>query len=81
MFGSATSFLEEFKRLGFVLMHHVKKPHKICPAFWTWWDVLANDKVTTSRVDREKERSLSALADTVSGAWLGCLPLPLVMGL
>lgn len=58
MFGSATSFLEEFKRLVSVLMHHVKKPCKICPASWTRWDVLAKDKVATSRVDREKEISV-----------------------
>lgn len=59
MFGSAISFLEEFKRLAFVLKHNVNKSHKRCQASWTQWDVLAKDKVTTSRVTGEKEISVS----------------------
>lgn len=55
MFGPATSFLEEFKRLVFVLMHNVKKSPKICPVSWTLRDVLARDKVATSGVMGERD--------------------------
>lgn len=48
-------FLEEFKRLVFVLMHNVKKSPKICPVSWTQWDVLARDKVATSGVMGERD--------------------------
>lgn len=46
MFGLATNFPVEFRRLVFVLMLEVEESHKIHAASQAQWDVLAKDKMT-----------------------------------
>lgn len=57
MFGLATNFPVEFRRLVFVLMLEVEESHKIHAASQAQWDVLAKDKMTISEW-QGRERSL-----------------------
>lgn len=49
MFGLATNFPVEFRRLVSVLMLEAKKSHKICSVSQAQWDILAKDKMTISK--------------------------------
>lgn len=78
MFGLATNFPVEFRRLVFVLMFEAKKSHKVCAVSRAQWDDLAKDRVTINRMTEEKEISLAAV-DRLCGWWcvleLQCLGL------
>lgn len=86
MFGLATNFPVEFRRLVFVLRLEAEKSHKIHAVSWAQWDVLAKDRMTDHPQSGRAERDLSgscgqALRTTVPGAWPGCIPLPTDHGL
>lgn len=57
MFGLATNFPVEFRRLVIVLTLKAKKSHKILAVSRAQWDVVAKDKMTISRMTGGK-RSL-----------------------
>lgn len=82
----------EFGRLVFVLRLEAGKSSKIRAMSWAQWDVLAEDRMTDHPQSGGAERDLSGSCGqalrvavcsqiTVSGAWLGCIPLPTDHGL
>lgn len=77
MFGLATNFPVEFRRLVFVLMPEAKTSHKIHAVSRAQWDILAKDKMTISGMMGKKEISLAAVG-RLFGHW--CVLEPQYLG-
>lgn len=58
MFGLATNFPVEFRRLVFILMLEAEKSHKIRAVSWAQGDVLAKDRMTNHPQSDGAERDL-----------------------
>lgn len=70
MFGLATNFLVEFRRLVFVLVLEAKQSHKIHTVSRAQWDILAKDKMIINGMMVKKEISLSlAAVGRLFGQW------------
>lgn len=75
MFGLATNFPVEFRRLVFILRLEAKKSHKISRVSRAQWDVVAEDRVTSGTVTGERETSLAAVAGLGGrGVFFSCGP-------
>ena len=59
MFGLATNFPVEFRRLVLVLMLEAEKSHKIHAVSWAQWDVPARDRMTDQQESGGAGRDVS----------------------
>lgn len=78
MFGLATNFPVEFRRLDFVLILEAEKSHKIRAVSWPQWDVPAKDRMTDGQQSGGwREISLAAVG-RLCGRW--CVSEPQSLG-